>query len=75
MCYRVNRCRAGYGTTQKRKYRLLEGESTAASIAIEPATNVDASKWIVFVGTTVEHATHFCLIAKTQIFPFGQFRI
>lgn len=66
MCYCIYRCCTGYGTTQKRKYCLLESESTAASIAIESAANIDTSKWIVSISTTVKHATHFCLIAKIQ---------
>jgi len=64
ICIIIYRCCAGYGTTQKRKYCLLESESTAASIAIESATNIDASKWVVSIGTTIQHATHFCLIVK-----------
>lgn len=56
------RSRTGHRATEEREHRLLEGESSATSVATELATNGSSNRQLLSDGTAIEHASCLGLI-------------
>lgn len=56
------RSRTGHGATEEREHRLLEGESSATSVATQLATNGSSNRQLLSDGTAIEHAPCLGLI-------------